>query len=382
MSGPGWGNPVVGGTTLRIPAIQSPNFSIANQTGWAIFANGTAWFFDVNVVGVITGGTLVIDGTSGGVFVYSGVPALGNLIGSWAGSAGIDAEGNSYLANFASYGPNGSYININTDGTEIAILFNPPSVTHQTAGPEVFAFAQNAGLVNESNLFVITSGKNGGDDAALQLFAEAANASAQARAVFEFGGTIFCTINKTGLILPGGATPAAISGSAEIFATTDGAFAVVDGIDQEPYATERRSIISPGGNTISVAAATIFAQSNVAALTTARSYRINAAYPITANQAAGTILIGWGSTPAGSAGLLHIYTTEGTSIWDVGWKSMGTLGSLGFTMTNGTVYSLHVEGVVTIPAGESGVFSLQGACGTAGDSFTIDANGFLDMLPV
>jgi hypothetical protein len=98
----GWGNPVVGGTALRIPAIESPNFSMVNQTGWAIFANGTAYFFNVVVAGTITGSTLVIDGPAGGVFVYSGAPAAGNLIGSWAGASGSDAFGNVYPQGFSS----------------------------------------------------------------------------------------------------------------------------------------------------------------------------------------------------------------------------------------------------------------------------------------
>jgi hypothetical protein len=91
-------NPVVGGTVLRIPAIQSPNFSLANHTGWAIFADGSAYFFNVTAIGTITGGSLIIDGASGGVFVYSGPPATGNLIASLAGAAGVDAQGNSYPA--------------------------------------------------------------------------------------------------------------------------------------------------------------------------------------------------------------------------------------------------------------------------------------------
>jgi hypothetical protein len=51
------GDPLVGGVTLRRPAIQSPDFSLAAQTGWAIMADGTAYFFDVDVVGTITVGT-------------------------------------------------------------------------------------------------------------------------------------------------------------------------------------------------------------------------------------------------------------------------------------------------------------------------------------
>jgi hypothetical protein len=37
-----------------------------------------------------------VGGPSGGVFIYSGAPALGNLIGSWAGQAGVDPYGNAY----------------------------------------------------------------------------------------------------------------------------------------------------------------------------------------------------------------------------------------------------------------------------------------------
>lgn len=85
-------NEIVGGTVLRIPAIQSPNFSITNQTGWAINQDGSAYFFNVNSFGNVTI-------TSGGaLFFYTGPPALGNLIGSWSPTAGVDANGNAYPA--------------------------------------------------------------------------------------------------------------------------------------------------------------------------------------------------------------------------------------------------------------------------------------------
>jgi hypothetical protein len=44
----------------------------------------------------ITGATIVADGTAGEILVYSGVPASGNLIGSWSGSSGTDGSGNPY----------------------------------------------------------------------------------------------------------------------------------------------------------------------------------------------------------------------------------------------------------------------------------------------
>jgi hypothetical protein len=50
---------IVGGTSLRIPAIQSPNFSIAAETGWAIFSNGDAYFYDLTAFGNIVAGSIV-----------------------------------------------------------------------------------------------------------------------------------------------------------------------------------------------------------------------------------------------------------------------------------------------------------------------------------
>jgi hypothetical protein len=49
----------------------------------------------------ITGATLIADGSSGEILVYSGTPATGNLIGSWSGAAGTDGHSNSYPAGLA-----------------------------------------------------------------------------------------------------------------------------------------------------------------------------------------------------------------------------------------------------------------------------------------
>jgi hypothetical protein len=86
----------VGGETLLTPAIESPNFSIADQTGWAIMQNGDAYFFDITATGSVTANTVVISGSGDGLFVYSGVPAYGNLILAISNAAGTDAYGNQY----------------------------------------------------------------------------------------------------------------------------------------------------------------------------------------------------------------------------------------------------------------------------------------------
>lgn len=88
----GFSNPIVGGGgNLIRDSIQSPNFNLTSQTGWAIDQNGQAYFFQLDVTGN------VIITNDNGVFVYSAFPpALGNLIGSFAGAAGVDVYGNSY----------------------------------------------------------------------------------------------------------------------------------------------------------------------------------------------------------------------------------------------------------------------------------------------
>ena len=48
---------------------------------------------------------LIIPGTKGGLFVYNGAPAFGNLVASIAAQPGTDIFGNAYLAGFASYQP-------------------------------------------------------------------------------------------------------------------------------------------------------------------------------------------------------------------------------------------------------------------------------------
>ena len=62
------GNPVVGGTVLRRPAIQSPDYS-AGVSGWSINADGSAEFDDVTVRGEFTGSAFVLDNS--GLFLYA-----------------------------------------------------------------------------------------------------------------------------------------------------------------------------------------------------------------------------------------------------------------------------------------------------------------------
>jgi hypothetical protein len=45
---------------------------------------------------VVTANIVQVFGAGGGIFIYSGTPQHGNLIGSWAGMGGTDPFGNAY----------------------------------------------------------------------------------------------------------------------------------------------------------------------------------------------------------------------------------------------------------------------------------------------
>lgn len=66
-SGQGFSDAITAGTTLLIPAIQSPNY-VAGISGWAIFKNGTAEFNNMTIRGIFNGTNFVID--SAGIFFY------------------------------------------------------------------------------------------------------------------------------------------------------------------------------------------------------------------------------------------------------------------------------------------------------------------------
>lgn len=87
----GFRQPIVAGDTLIRDAIQSNPFT-AGVTGWRISRNGDAEFHN----GMFYGNILIQNNE--GVFEYSGTPAAGNLVASFAPVGGVDAFGNSYSA--------------------------------------------------------------------------------------------------------------------------------------------------------------------------------------------------------------------------------------------------------------------------------------------
>jgi hypothetical protein len=182
----GFENPVVGGTSLRIPAIQSPNYS-PGVAGWIIKINGDAEFNNLTIRGEFVGNTFIID--SDGIFLYSGTPANGNLIGSWASAAGTDTFGNAYAAGLTLYSANGTINSFDTattwnstpSGAGIQIVVGPGSVLEQFAPALVGGVTWNDGGIganlasrlgtNTPQTFVVSPANSAsGQEATLSLY--------------------------------------------------------------------------------------------------------------------------------------------------------------------------------------------------------------------
>lgn len=126
MSG-GFTNDIIGGdATLIRAAIQSPNFNLKNQTGWAIMRDGSAYFFNLTAAGAVTAHSVVIEGSGDGLFIYNGTPGPGRLLLAAAAAAGTDQFGNPYSGpGIAVTGPAGSNeIQIRPDLNAILIYGN------------------------------------------------------------------------------------------------------------------------------------------------------------------------------------------------------------------------------------------------------------------
>jgi hypothetical protein len=122
-------DPIVGGTVLRIPAIQSPGF-VAGASGWIIRIDGSAEFNNLNVRGTFTGNNYVINTL--GEFFYSGTPAAGNLVQSITNAAGADdGHGNAFLAGVTTYtNIGGTFFAVNVTQNQVSFYISPAA-----AGP-------------------------------------------------------------------------------------------------------------------------------------------------------------------------------------------------------------------------------------------------------
>lgn len=220
----GFSNPIIGGDgALVYPSVHSPDYS-PGTAGWTVNKDGSAEFNNLTVRGTFHG--LDFEINSSGIFVYSGTPALGNLIGSWAGAAGADRFGNAYQKDLGVYAAvNTGYASLSSTGGiggNTALLFHPGSTSHVTEQPQLFGGSNQSGLADEEEYLALTSGTAAGnDDAQLQLISGSADATIPAVLNFLMGGTVLSQLFKTAwnIDVPVSATAGTVSSPTLI--TTD-----------------------------------------------------------------------------------------------------------------------------------------------------------------
>ena len=309
------------GGQLTIGQIESPNFSLAGQTGWAILKNGNAYFFNLTAEGNVTAtqflGTDFVINTSG-AFFYSGTPANGNLIASIATASGTDSFGNAYSAGVASYN-GGITVNL-TNGT---VTFTPITAGH---------------LPGEISSFTGT------------LFA---NSPA------ETGTDVQSQWNL-------------LSKTAALAATLSGSFQVNDGVDGNTYNTQilTKHLTSNTGTLTGLA-------NVIQAAVGIRSYRVHGQLFVAATSGAEFTCAFALPGSVGSGQFSYVICRATTFVAEV---AGGPNSSVGAAVSLSTAtYSVTIEGFITVAA--AGTMSFQVGSLTA-TGLIVNAFSFIDLIPV
>jgi hypothetical protein len=335
------------------------------QIGSNAIANGTV------KAGIVNGTTI----TGATLYLYNGTPGLGDMLLSISSAATTDTFGNPVQPGVYLYGPNNSYAALVDNGSDAALLLNPAGETHLTFTPQLFAVTVNAGGTAEGTLLVLTSGKeNNHDDAAIQLFSASADNSQAAHAVIEFGGTVFCTVTKTGIILPGNATPAGTPGSMNLFADPKGALRVVDGNDGATYAAERKTLFTSTDSGAISSLTTIF---GAQAMNTG-SYRIHGQLFVTNSTTSDFQM--FINVPVSYSGRVA-YTVTRSGVFNQtksGLVDTTIATSVGLGPAVSEPYVVTFDGFITA----NGASTMSLMVGTTAGNIVINAFSFMDIMPV
>lgn len=191
-------------STTGTEVIQATGLTVQGKVNGGLIESGTTITGPTISAGTFQGS--VFEGTnwlenSNGQFMYSGAPTLGDLLISIASASTTDPFSNAVTAGVWVYF-SGSKIGLFNQGTSPAVLCVPNSAS-TTVDAGMFAFLTATGLVTEQQWNTLTSGKEAGNaDAALQLVSASADNTLPAQMIFEFGGTVWATLQAaTGLIV-------------------------------------------------------------------------------------------------------------------------------------------------------------------------------------
>jgi hypothetical protein len=313
---------------------------------------------------------VVVFGPNESILIYSGTPALGNLIGSWAGTAGTDQYGNSYPAG------------LSVDEGEIFLYNGTPAIGNMIVsmssvqGTDQFGNLYFPGITsyeNASGTFYAASSEGGG-----LVFATASAAGGPYTTYGEIGsdgaGNLIieskgsAKINLQGELL----TPLAAAGQ----------LTYIDNAD---------------GNTYGMGTLDAIVTSNQAINTTTLTAITALQIPVVAGWYMVEAIVYWtqGATAAGqnflfngpaasfvACSYFHALTNSGVSNGiglanEIGSGGGAPMASPAFAA--GDLIELWIKGPILFTA--SGTFGITCGNGTSGDHCTINAGAWLSIRP-
>jgi hypothetical protein len=334
---------------------------------------------------------VTVFGANGGIFVYSGTPAKGNLIASTAATAGTDAFGNAYLSGFTSY--------INVGGTFVAAEHRDNGLLFATApaagGPWISA---SSGVQwTTTGLFISHA-----NEIVLQTFT-IIQAALQVTSTAEFDGTLtfvngaqsstmsFSAGNAHPIFskeveLTEVATPSAPGTGIKVFSDTVGVPRVV-GVDGSVMAFGSRTNMFTGTQAITVNGFTTLndGANNLSANVGIGRYRIRARviYQATGIVGAPTFTL---TAPASQGGITYDFDYNGNASGICRYDNASGFGSseagpANATVTAAVIVTLDITGTASFSA--TGTRAVRASIGGAGNStFNVVQGSFLEVGPM
>lgn len=134
---------------------------------------------------VITGGTIVADGSSGEILVYSSSPTTGDLILSVSAVAGTDAYTNPYVSGLGLYSTGGSSMRLSDNGTA-AVIEGFSGAATEVSPATLFMAVSSQGLANENIQMQLRGPESSHDSASVTIILSSSAADGSST----YGGTL------------------------------------------------------------------------------------------------------------------------------------------------------------------------------------------------
>lgn len=193
--------PSIPGTVIQAGTITADQIAAATITGAEIAAEVSLSAPVING-GIITGASIIADGTGSEYLGYSGTPAAGNLVLAIAPTAGSDGLTNSWSQGISVFDSADNFISLIPGSTNYIKMWS--GATHTMQPPYIYGSLENAGLTTEFQFLAMVSGQQVGStgNAAVQLFSDSNDGSTEtANGSLVITGTSIASWNATGFTI-------------------------------------------------------------------------------------------------------------------------------------------------------------------------------------